>query len=162
MSFCVSLSLNRGASIARLTQKDMSECFPILASMEALGAELACARATDAEVAAIRALHDDMIEQYERRDLKSYIETNLAIHDAMQEAARNPTHLAIYQSLAARMRPARLMANVTDERWAEAIEEHKAMQAALETRDGPALAAILRKHIGHIHQRVSRVTPPDV
>lgn len=137
----------RGARIATLTPESIDELFPIMGALESLSGELACRHITDDEVADIRALHRQMAEHHARGDLYSYFCLNQRIHEAIMTATRNPTLARIYFGLAGRVRHARKAANVSAERWNEAMEEHRQMLAALESRDGETLASVLRRHL---------------
>ncbi|MEP3232921.1 MAG: GntR family transcriptional regulator [Hyphomicrobiales bacterium] len=141
------LEPNRGAWVSKITIEDLQEVFPVMGALEALSGELACERITDDEIAAIRAIHDQMIEHYEARDLTQYFQSNQAIHEAILSAARNSELTTMYKSLAARVRRARYLANMTDERWASAVEEHEQILKALQKRQGDALGKILRQHL---------------
>jgi DNA-binding GntR family transcriptional regulator len=41
------------------------------------------------------------------------------------------------------------MANLSQERWDRAVEEHESMLDALARRDGARLQALLREHLGN-------------
>ncbi|MCC7016299.1 MAG: GntR family transcriptional regulator [Rhodospirillales bacterium] len=137
----------RGARIARLTADLVDELFPIMGALESLAGELACRHITDAEIAEVRALHGQMAEHHARGDLDSYFRLNQRIHETITAATRNPTLKRIYLGLAGRVRQARKAANVSQARWNEAMEEHARILAALERRDGEALAVLLRRHL---------------
>jgi len=62
-------------------------------------------------------------------------------------AARNRTLLRMYDSLAGRIRRARYMANMTQERWDRAVEEHEAILETLSQRDGARLGHLLQEHL---------------
>jgi DNA-binding GntR family transcriptional regulator len=137
----------RGARVANLTAELVDQLFPIMGALESLSGELACRHISDAEIAEIRALHGQMAEDHARRDLDSYFRLNQRIHEAIMAATRNPTLTRIYFGLAGRVRHARKMANISQSRWDEAMEEHRQILAALERRDGETLAALLRRHL---------------
>lgn len=143
----VTLEPNRGAWVTRITLEDLEEVFPVMGALEALSGELACRAATDAEIAAIRRLHEAMVGHYERRELAPYFALNQQIHEAILQASRNGTLIAQYRSLATRIRRARYVANMTDARWGQAVAEHEEILAHLERRDGPGLARTLRAHL---------------
>lgn len=143
----VTLEPNRGAWVSQLTVEDIAEVFPVMGALEALAGELACAHVTDAEIGRIRALHDQMVLHYQSRELDAYFAVNQQIHEAILAAARNPTLTAQYRALAARVRRARYVANMTDQRWQRATEEHEVIMRCLEDRDGAGLAAILKAHL---------------
>lgn len=137
----------RGARIASLTAELVDEFFPIMGALESLAGELACRHITDAEIADIRTTHGQMAEHHARGDLDSYFRLNQRIHETIMAATRNPTLKRIYLGLAGRVRHARKAANVSQARWNEAMDEHTRILAALERRDGEALADLLRRHL---------------
>jgi DNA-binding GntR family transcriptional regulator len=143
----VVLQPNRGASVSPLTIPDLDELFPIYSRLEALAGELACRNCLDSEIADIRLLHEEMVEQYRQRVRKRYFELNEAIHERIHMGGRNQTLSGMLRSIAARIRRARIYANATEERWADAIREHEQILAALEAREGPRLAELLRTHM---------------
>lgn len=150
----VTLTPNRGAMIANLTLEDLEEAFPVMGALEALSGEMACANITDAEIAEISKLHERMLAHYEARELKSYFRTNQQIHERILAAAGNRTLSALYRGLEGRVRQARYLANMSDERWAQAVAEHAQMMVALEARDGSGLAAIMKQHLENKFQTV--------
>ena len=143
----VELLPNRGARVAPLDEADIENMFEVMAALEALAGTLACARIEEAELAEIAALHYEMLAQYTRRNLPEYFRLNQAIHAAIVAAARNPVLAATYQGLASRIRRARYFANLSDERWRQAVSEHEAILAALQVRDGARLATLLDTHL---------------
>jgi len=143
----VVLTPNRGASVTKITASDVDEMFPVMGSLEALSGELACQRITEEQLAEIRALHYQMILHYRRHELADYFRLNQAIHEKILEAAANGTLSAMHRSLEGRIRRARYMANMSATRWASAVAEHEAILEALNDRDGPRLAAILKEHL---------------
>lgn len=143
----VRLTPNRGASVAELTLKDLEEVFPIIASLEGLSGELACARIDDAGIAAIRAMHEEMAGHYASRNLPEYFRLNQGIHRAILQAAGNASLAAVYDNLAGRISRARYVANMSPQRWQRAMAEHDGILAALEQRDGERLGRLLREHV---------------
>lgn len=143
----VLLTPNRGASVAALTAADLEEAFPVMGALEALAGALACRHATDAEIRAIRALHDRMRAHYLAGERQAYFRLNERIHLAIADAARNPTLARMQRSLDGRVRRGRYQANISQARWDQAMAEHEAIIAALGTRDGPRLAEVMRTHL---------------
>ncbi|HEY0835913.1 MAG TPA: GntR family transcriptional regulator [Azospirillum sp.] len=140
---------NRGARVTRLTRRDIEDMFQVMGALEALSGELACERITDGAVEEVRALHYEMLAHYARRDLRNYFKLNEAIHRAILAAADNPVLTGMYQSLAGRIRRVRFIANMSRERWDEAVREHERILDALAKRDGAGLARLLREHLEH-------------
>ena len=150
----VELEPNRGAWVSQITLEDLEDVFPVMGALEALAGELACKHITDAEISIIRAIHDKMVAFYQARDLGPYFQANQAIHEAILKAADNSELTTMYRSMSARIRRARYIANMTEERWAKAVEEHEQIIDALENRDGSKLAQTLRDHLAGKFQTV--------
>ncbi len=138
---------HRGAQVTRLTAADLDEMFPVMGALEALAGELACAQITESEMAEIRALHYQMVLHATRGELAEYFRLNQQIHEAIMKAARNPTLARLYRGLAGRVQRARYLANMSRQRWDQAVAEHEAILAALEKRDGVALGHVLKAHL---------------
>ncbi len=138
---------NRGATVARLTARDLDEMFPVMGALEALAGALACARITDREMAELRALHYQMVLHHTRGERAEYFAVNQDIHEKILDAAHNPTLGSAYRNLSGRIRRARYAANMESARWAQAVAEHEEMLAALDARDGGRLAEILKRHL---------------
>jgi DNA-binding GntR family transcriptional regulator len=145
----VVLVQNRGAVVSKLTVAELEEVFPVLAALEGVAGELACHRASDAEIAEIRRLNDRMHRAFKAGDRPRYFEINQRIHAAILTAARNATLHHQHQLVARRAARARYQANLTHERWQEALKEHDAILAALEARDAKKLGPLMKEHMEH-------------
>lgn len=152
----VRLEPNRGAWVTLVTIDEVKEVFPILTVLEALSGELACQLITDSEIEEVRRLHDSMVQSYHDRDLAAYFKTNQEIHRAILLAARNSTLTNSCQALSARMQRARYFANMSEERWSEAVREHEQIMDMLQARDGRGLAIILADHMRNKQASVLR------
>ena len=88
-----------------------------------------------------------MFAHYKAGELEPYFKLNQQIHETILAGARNDTLTVQYGVLAARVRRGRYMANITPERWRQAMLEHEHILRALKARDGARLAVILREHM---------------
>jgi DNA-binding GntR family transcriptional regulator len=120
-----------------------------MGALETRIGELACAQASDAAIANIRALHYEMRAAHARGDLAAYFIRNQEIHLALAEATGNGVLAHTYRQLNANVRRVRYMANLSPARWDAAVEEHEAILAALTRRDGVRLRALLSDHLAH-------------
>lgn len=147
----VDLLPNRGAVAVKLDAAAVAHAFEVLAALEGLSGELAAVRASDAEIAEIRALHFEMLACHARQDLSGYYRLNAQIHAALNAAARNPVLTQHYAAINARVQALRFRTNQDGAKWQRAVQEHECMVQALAQRDGPALRAVLVQHL--IHKR---------
>lgn len=138
---------NRGAQVASISLIEIEDVAEVIAGLEATAGELLCRHITEAEIAAIEALHERMRAAYRRKDAPDYFALNQQIHEAMLAAARNETLQGIYANLSSRIQRARFTAHKTPEQWAKAMEDHDRMIDLMRARDGVALGQLLRDHV---------------
>ncbi|WP_424966349.1 MULTISPECIES: GntR family transcriptional regulator [unclassified Dinoroseobacter] len=143
------LEPNRGAWVSTVTMEELEATFPVIASLERLAGELACAAATDAQIAEIRSHHEDMVACFSTRNRQEYFRANQDIHEGILAAAGNEVLSQHHKVLASRVKRARFLANISDERWQQAVEEHEGIIAALEARDGAELGQRLAAHLAN-------------
>ena len=140
---------NRGVIAVQLSADDVAHAFEVMAALEGLSGELACARISDAELAELQALNYEMRAHHARRDLPAYYRLNAQIHRAINRAARNPVLSEVYDRLNARLQALRFSSNFDTEKWDAAVRDHDAMIEALAARDGARLRRILVSHMQH-------------
>jgi DNA-binding GntR family transcriptional regulator len=138
---------NRGAVVAVMSEQDIFDTFELLSALEALSGELACARITAAELAELETLQGRMLACFQQGDLPGYYAINHAIHDKINEAGRNGALRQTYITVNRRVQALRFRSNFDKEKWQRAMAEHEQMLAALQARDAPRLAVLLRDHL---------------
>ena len=62
-------------------------------------------------------------------------------------AAKNPVLTATYNQVNARLQALRFRSNQDEEKWKRAMAEHEKMIEALNSRDAPAMRAVLLTHL---------------
>lgn len=143
----VELTPNRGAVVTRITVQAAEELFQVLSALEQLAGELAAVRATDEDIASITALHEQMRGHYQRKELEPYFALNQRIHEAIIGCAQNSELSSVHERLSWRIRRIRLIANLSQPRWDQAMREHEDILAALRQRDGARLGKLLKEHL---------------
>jgi DNA-binding GntR family transcriptional regulator len=143
----IELQPNRGAIVSIVSQEDVTEILPIMASLEGLGGRLAAMHMDQSKIAQVRKIHNQMISHYKNNEVAEYFETNRLIHELITEGSGNQTLVDTINSLSAKVRRARFTAQMTKESWAKAVSEHEEMIAALEAQDPDRLEAIVVQHV---------------
>jgi DNA-binding GntR family transcriptional regulator len=143
----IELQPNRGAIVSIVSQEDVTEILPIMASLEGLGGRLAAMHMDQSKIAQVRKIHDQMISHYRNNEVAEYFETNRLIHELITEGSGNQTLVDTINSLSAKVRRARFTAQMTQKSWDKAVSEHEEMIASLEAQDPDRLEAILVQHI---------------
>lgn len=143
----VEIEPNRGAQVVALSEANIREAFEVIGGLEAMSCRMACERATDQEIAEIRALTYEMMASHARHDLPTYFRTNRQIHERISLAAHNSLLKQLYDAQNARIQNLRFVSNEDRQKWDLAMREHIEMAEALEARDADRLAAIMRQHL---------------
>lgn len=143
----VQIEPNRGAQVVALSEANIREAFEVIGGLEAMSCRLACERATDSEIAEIRALTYEMMASHARHDLPTYFRTNREIHERISLAAHNSLLKQLYDAQNARIQNLRFVSNENRQKWDLAMREHIEMAEALEARDADRLAGIMRQHL---------------
>jgi DNA-binding GntR family transcriptional regulator len=144
----------RGAVVKRFTGKDVQDMLTVLQSLEELAGRLACAIASDADIARVRAMHDRMVQHYKTGDRLEYYKLNQSIHSTIVQIAGNGALAEVHGMLQMRLKRIRFVGHEGAEKWAAAVAEHEEMIAALEARDPDRLARVLGEHLRMAWERV--------
>lgn len=144
----VVISPNRGAVVADVSPADMTEKAYVLSVLEQAAAELTCTTASDDDIAELQALHYEMKASFLRRDRQNYFRLNQDIHNRIVALSGNTTLIDMHANLSRQLYRVRYLSNQKNEKWATAMEEHEAILAALEARDGKRVGQELRNHLG--------------
>ena len=145
---------SRGAVVRKLTPQDVFSMLEVLAHLEKLAGQLTCARASDDDVAALLALHREMLALYEKRERLAYYKLNQEFHSRLSELSGNETLQEMQRNIQARLKRIRFMGNRKPNYWAAAVDEHEKMADALARRDGEALGEIMAQHLMNTWDRV--------
>lgn len=150
----VELVPSRGAVVKRFSAKDVHDMLTVLQTLEELAGRLACDAASDAGIAEVRALHDEMVRRYKIGDRLQYYKLNQQIHSAIVQLAENAALADMHGVLQTRLKRIRFIGHEGPEKWAAAVAEHDEMIVALEARDKVKLSEVLGRHLMNAWERV--------
>ncbi len=142
----VTISPNRGATVAALSMSEVEDILELIVGLESLAVERTCERISDAEIAGIEILHTQMHDAHRDGRLMDYFEINQRIHQEIVDAAGNSELSRIYAAECARIKRYRYAGNRRHERWDRAVAEHDQIVIALKDRNGALLREMLRAH----------------
>ena len=140
---------NRGAQVVKLSPAEVRDTFDVMGALEGLSGELACRHVSDADLAALRTMHQEMVAYHAQRDLPNYYRINRIIHERINAIAANPTLTRTYRALNDRLHALRFRSNYITEKWDRAVADHGEMLEALAARDGERLRRVLVDHLAH-------------
>ena len=150
----VEIRPTRGSIVRKLTPDEVFSMLEVLAQLEQLAAELACKRASDAQIAQMVAIHEQMLQFYAKRERMPYFKLNQEFHRGIVSLSANPVLIEIHGNLHARLKRIRFVGNRGPDFWADAVSEHEEMARALQTRDGTLLGEIAARHLLNTWTRV--------
>lgn len=125
---------------------EVSDLVAVLRALESLSGELACAVASDKEIARARALHEALAAMDPHGDRIALFETDMAFHSAIVAAAHNAPLQETHRAYLARLWRVRYLSATRPDKRADRIKEHGQMVAALEARDAAALTRTIEAH----------------
>ena len=156
VSGLVELLPNRGAWVTPLRAGDIREAYQVVGMLEAGAAELAASRLSDATIAELRRQHETMVLHWRLDEREQVFRLDLALHQALVEAAGNRQLTASHAALALQVERARYLAILSDQRVRELIQEHDAIITAAATHNPRALADTVRHHSAMTEMAVVR------
>lgn len=137
----------RGCFVNEVTEQDLDEIFPVIALLEGRCAFEAACNASDADLAVLASLHQQLQAHAEARRIVDYYQTNHAIHEAIITLANNRWLAQVIGDLRKILKLARLQGLHAPGRLDQSLTEHLAVFAALRARDSEGAEAAMRTHL---------------
>ncbi|WP_251152305.1 GntR family transcriptional regulator [Cellulosimicrobium sp. Marseille-Q4280] len=135
----------QGALVAPFTRADVEQLFEVRENVEVLAFRLAALRRSAADLATMAAAVDAARVALAAHDDAATAAANAGFHAAVVQACGNPLLRSMLAPLDARVRWLFHLTKQRDTR--EQCEEHAAMLAAIEARDGDAVADLALRHV---------------
>jgi DNA-binding GntR family transcriptional regulator len=142
----VEIRQHRGAVVPVLDAKLFENLYDLRAALQSLLARRAAERATAAQLEEIARHEAAYAEAASRGDAAAALAANEAFHDAIDAAADNPQADALLRARTAFVNAVRLRLGFGAGRMREAAGQHRAILAALASRDPEAAAAAAFAH----------------
>lgn len=143
----VDYSVTRRPRVADPSLEEISENLVVMGVLEALGGELACANASDAEIARVVELRRAMEEGSGVMQPVEFFQTDMEMHESIVRASGNRALIQTHRQYNARLWRARFMSSQRSDGRELTLAEHVAIVDALQARDGVATARALRVHL---------------
>ena len=137
----------RGCFVSEVTEQDLDDIFPVIALLEGRCAYEAARNASDADLAALRTLHERLKSHADAGQIQDYYATNLLIHEAIIMLANNRWLAQAIADLRKILKLARLQQLHAPGRLAQSLAEHLSVYAALMSRDSEGADAAMRTHL---------------
>lgn len=140
----VTMKVRRGAYVTEMSTDDVRQVYHLLALLESDAAGEVAAHGSDADIARLRTLHDQLEREVQQREF--FFATNEAFHMQLLAAAGNRWRIQIVADLRKMMKLNRHHSLFKQGRMAESLAEHRALMAALEARQRDEAIRLVREH----------------
>lgn len=136
----------KGAYVAGVTDKDITDVFEVRAALESLAAGLAAERITEDE---IEALQRAVVQNFDEgsADINTIVAWDTQFHDMIYRASRNDRLSQIVTNLGEQIQRFRMTTLSRPGRTREALFEHQAIVEAISERRIELAQTLAREHI---------------
>ena len=125
--------------------KEMLQAYEIRAPLEEVGGR-AAASVLKGNTAALRRELEAMRAAFDRGDLNSFVEHDIAFHRSILQASQNDVLLRVWDSLAVDLRMQTVIGRISRD-FPELVESHRTIADALEKGLGREAGLLLRNHV---------------
>ncbi|MQA73805.1 MAG: FCD domain-containing protein [Solirubrobacterales bacterium] len=153
----VTITPRRGAIVTELTRDEFIDAYQVREALETLAIRLAVPRLTEADLARLRELHEEMIEHARADRVNAFFAANAGFHELFVTASGNGKLGDMYRLLLDQT--GRYLARSLALRGSldKSIAEHSAILEAVEAGDAEGAAHLLADHI-EVPRRVEEET----
>jgi DNA-binding GntR family transcriptional regulator len=136
----------RGVFIIRKTKREIVEMVQVWAALESMAARLATQRASDTEIARLRAMMADFQVTRPDEHMDEYSDANIAFHQAIIAMGGCDLIGDITKNLFLHVRAIRKVTISQDNRASRSIVDHMRIIEALESRNTELAESLVRRH----------------
>lgn len=148
----VRIVARRGIFIVRKTKAEILDMITVWAALESMAARLACARASSADLKALRRA----FAEEGAAEPHDYSEANIAFHQTIVRLGGCALIVDMTSNLFLHMRAIRQVSIRQENRLETSVREHRAIVAALEARDADEAERLVREHTLGLAAHVER------
>ena len=143
----VTMFPRRGAEVAQITEKSMSDVLEVRRTLDALCAELACDRITEEGLTSLKYACEVFEQCVDTGDVKKIAQADVSLHDIIVQATGNQRLIQLVNNLSEQMYRYRFE-YIKDSRQHETlIKEHRIIYQSILNKDKDTAAAAAKTHI---------------
>lgn len=135
----------RGIHVVRKSKREIVEMITVWAAIESMAARLAAPRVTAADLAELRG-HVEAFRDDPSGQIGEYSDANMAFHKAIIRLGGIALMSGLTETLFIHMRAVRAVTMTQDNRAKRSVADHRAIVAALESRDAALAERLVREH----------------
>lgn len=150
----VHLIPNRGVFVKRLTKSDAIEVYDLRAGLIGLSASLLAPILSTQGAAKLDAFIEEMEVAADKGDFSKFDPVNLEFHDFIVRSTENTRLIKLYRSLVKEFHLFRTHGLMQREALLQSNREHRAIVAALKSKDSDLSYQVSFKHVGSGKERM--------
>ena len=146
----------RGAFVVRKTKAEILDIVDVWAALESMAARLATSRASDEEIAELRAKFSTYDGEEARAHIDEYSDTNIDFHQTIIRLGKSELITQMSDQLFFHMRAIRASTIKDRDRVMQSVMDHGRIIEALEERDAFRAEQLVRDHALELAQHIER------
>src|SRR4051794_33860798 len=143
----VTMKVRRGAYVTEVSDRDLAEVYHLLSLLESDAAAVVAESASDAEIQELRGVHAELQAAVGNRD--QFFAINERFHMRLLELANNRWRNQMVADLRKVMKLNRHNSLLKSGRIGESLKEHRAIMAAIKSRDAANAMARMQQHFSN-------------
>lgn len=143
----VTMIPRRGAEVAQITEKSMSDVLEVRRAVDALCVELACERISDEALEALKEACGGFEEAVKSGDVKKIAQADVAFHDIIVRATGNQRLVQLVNTLSEQMYRYRFEYIKDVSQHGSLVEEHRIIYESLLKKDKQTASEAAKLHI---------------
>lgn len=152
----------RSPIVSMPSVQQISDEVEVLLAVEKLSGELACQRATDADIAHISTIVTKMSDTFDSLDPVDMFEIDMSFHTAIARASHNDSLAEIHRTFLARLWRARFLAAMQRRNRERVIDHHSHIVDALRARDAAAIRTAIGVHLDRLAEDILHVVRQEI
>ena len=146
----------RGAFVVRKNKDEILDIVDVWAALESMAARLATSRASDAEIAQLRANFSTYDGDDARAHIDEYSDTNIEFHQTIIRLGHSELITQMADQLFFHMRAIRASTIKDRDRVAQSVMDHSRIIEAIEERDAYHAEQLVRDHALELAKHIER------
>ena len=152
----VTMIPRRGAEVAQITEKSMSDVLEVRRTLDALCAELACDRITGEGLDKLRKACDQFEQCVGTKDSRKIAQADVALHDIIVQATGNQRLIQMVNNLSEQMYRYRFECIKDSSQHETLVKEHRIIYESIVNKDRDTAARAAKLHIDNQKKAIIR------
>jgi DNA-binding GntR family transcriptional regulator len=152
----VTMIPRRGAEVAQITEKSMSDVLEVRRAMDALCAELACDRITEEETEQLNQACENFRRATQTKDVKKIAQADVELHDIIVQATGNKRLVQLVNNLSEQMYRYRFEYIKDFSQHERLVEEHRIIYESIVNKDKETASEAAKLHIDNQKKAIIR------